>query len=139
MVQEVQDLPFGQQLEERAINLIDTLAAQLGVAAEHVYKVLSAQMFMEGVMSLITIALAVVLLSVLAHTTAKRWKVYQAIVKANERQTTEGEDIVLTIAVTFTILLTVVVVISVFLSGPHAIMKLLNPEYYVIKELLTIL
>lgn len=132
--QEVVQETFGQQLQERAINLIDTLAAQLGVAAEHVYTVLGKQMFLEGLVVLITLTFAMVLTGGLARMTWRRWVPY-----TEKSHTDESEDALMIFLVFVSVIALLATTVATFMEGPVAIMKLLNPEYYVIKELLSVL
>lgn len=130
-MQEAQD--FTQQIQERAINLIDTLALQLGVAAEHVYTVLAKQVILEGWVILITILVGTLMSFLILGGVLRYWYVTKDYPYNSDRD----------MAKFFTIfgssIAVALFVLSWFIAGPEAIMRLINPEYYVIKELLSVL
>lgn len=131
-MQEAQN--FTQQIQERAINLIDTLALQLGVAAEHVYAVLSRQVVLEAVVTLVTIFALIVFTTAAAYVAARAFRWIQAL----DGMPSDGQEVMTIISVVLALILIIVTTAVIFSEGPTAIMKLVNPEYYVIKELLSV-
>ena len=139
---------MSEQVIEMVTQYIDALAAKLGVAAEHVYEVMIKQMVFEGAVGL-TASLLCLILSVLVL-----WKSIPAFLKAEKEHDLhlygENYDRIkrsdaerrAMVALIISIIFGVVGIASigvVIIGGPQFLMQILNPEYYVIREILSAL
>lgn len=114
---------------DKAMAYIDKLAAKLGVAAEHVYGVLVKQAVVGGVISTVMMISAIIVAALLMKSFSK---------KSREFQKRFGDDDTnpYQILQWGTGLLTAVLCIVSLVNGPEMIGKIINPEYYAIKEIL---
>ena len=131
MIQETQE--FSQQIQERVVAFIDTLAASLGVAAEHVYTVLNQQMVLEGYAAFVTIVSLIIMGGIMLRMGVGFHKVNEA---KSERTVTTREDATAFFTTFLGVLILVIGFVLLLTVGPTAVLKITNPEYYVIKELL---
>ena len=122
-------------MEEKAFEYIDAIAANLGVAAEHVYGALLKQAMVSGLRSVVYI---IVCLAV-GYAIIKVFKRIYSDVK-------EGEDSIfvdsfgISLGGVFAIIIGGVAIIILFFAIMadigNATTALLNPEYWALKELL---
>lgn len=123
---------MNEQLIEKVTEYVDQLAVSLGVAAEHVYVVMARQMSVEGIVYsalylTLIIGLPIVVVK-LAKLTIRKWDdIYKYDIDAIVLAMWILGGIVSAINITGSIL-----------SLPDALMKVGNPEYYVIREILDI-
>ena len=114
-----------EKIYEKATEYIETLASSLGVAAEHVYGILVRQQVAEGVTTLIMFGVIYLILGIILVVSAKKSDfTYDCL--ANY------------IAVIAVILMVFAAVIGLLTLG-GAIMKVMNPEYYAIKEIMDVI
>jgi hypothetical protein len=105
---------------------IATLAEKLGVATEHVYNVLVRQQFYEGIFALIA-----VLLSIIA--TLFLFKLFKIGLKLRDEK-----NEITGIGASYCVLSVISVSIAVSICFQYAsgIVKIVNPEYYAIQQIL---
>ncbi|MCP9283002.1 hypothetical protein [Bacillus safensis] len=114
---------------DKAMAYIDKLAAKLGVAAEHVYGVLVKQAVVGGVLSTLMMIVAIIVAVFLTKSLAEKSREYQKHVGEyglNPYQVIHW----------FTVFALVVLSIAALTNGPDMVGKIINPEYYAIKEIL---
>lgn len=106
-------------------NVIGEMAKQLGVATEHVYTVYTKQIFYEGLMTLISSLLIIVLFFIVYLVAISKMK------KITEAKEMEEE----TKYILSTVITVLFLAITLFQLGDmrDAAMKVFNPEYYTIK------
>jgi len=108
--------------EQKVFEYIDQIAAKLGVAAEHAYPLLIKQQRINGVMDLLFGIAAIILIPYCIRWTVKLSKHYDYDIYA---------------------IVPIIVGIIAAIFGPMALYygvgELLNPEYYAIKDILSIL
>ncbi|MFK3936615.1 hypothetical protein ACI2JA_03745 [Alkalihalobacillus sp. NPDC078783] len=117
---------MNEQIFDKASEYIDAIATNLGVAAEHVYTLMTKQMMVEGIVygsiSLICIVLfSLIIVKVIKHL-KDNW------VEVNRH----ANDIYYYIGIAalgFAI-------VAFGFELPESLLKLFNPEYYVIKEIM---
>lgn len=122
-------------MEEKAFEYIDAIAANLGVAAEHVYGALLKQAMVSGLRSVVYIIICLA--------------VGYAIIKVFKRiysDVKEGEDSIfvdsfgISLGGVFAIIIGGVAIIILFFAIMadigNATTALLNPEYWALKEIL---
>jgi hypothetical protein len=110
---------------EKVTEYIDAMAAKLGVAAEHVYGILVKQQIAEGITYVIVMPLILAVLAFVLTKLIKSLKSYEGY---------DPEGYIAGIAISGLALL-IVFVVAIFVV-PEAILKISNPEYYAIRELL---
>lgn len=122
-------------MDEKVFNkvteYIDAIAQGLGVAASHVYEVMVRQTVISGAVGSVVMVGLCVLVAVVSAIVVRKidWSKKDRYGGMTEAQ----ENIIIIISsVSF------VTVIAAVLILPGAIMRVLNPEYYVIKEILAI-
>ena len=115
-----------EKIYEKATEYIETLASSMGVAAEHVYGVLVRQQFAEGITLTVLLPVILVVLGLILRFCIK---------KQNENYNDDGYMVATVLLGIFTGLL---LVVSLFVI-PESIMKMINPEYYAIKEIMDVL
>ena len=122
---------MSEKLTEKAFEYIDAIAEGLGIAAAHVYAVMARQMFAEGVVwtaLLLAIVIGVPWIGVkVARRIYAKWDDFG-------RSSQEALAYVGFIAG----IAAVIFVVIAFLHLPGAVMKTVNPEYYVIREILDV-
>lgn len=117
------------KLTDKAIQIIDSMAAKLGVAADQVIEVYSKQVIVEGIQQLF-VAAVLVGLGILSTF------LFVKFVKNAEEYFDDFEigalfyGIMLVIGMIFG-------AVSLCVDVPEAIGKLLNPEYYMIKDIIS--
>ena len=119
-------------LQDRAMQLLESFAASLGVATEHVYAVLVRQMQLEAIVYLVLTVLMVVALAVALRRFVPAFKVAINCSYADEDKLYPPAFVWGAISL---VLLIGVAIMAVDVM-PVSILKLQNPEYYAIKELL---
>ncbi|PRO41458.1 hypothetical protein [Bacillus sp. LLTC93] len=114
---------------DKAMAYIDKLAAKLGVAAEHVYGVLVKQAVVNGVLSTLMMIAGIIVAVLLTKSFAK---------KSREHQKHIGEYDLnpYLIIQCCTGLALAVLCIAGLVNGSDMVGKIINPEYYAIKEIL---
>ena len=123
-------------MEEKAFEYIDALAANLGVAAEHVYGALLKQAMVSGVRSLVYIilCLAVVYMVILLLK-----KVYTDVKDGNNNSIfLDGWDISAAGIIASFVggIALFILFIAIIANISNASTALLNPEYWALKEIL---
>ena len=116
------------EIANKAFEYIDAIAAKMGVAAEHVYGILVRQQLAEGIAYSLLTTLAVIVFAV----------AYTKLFKAYRKCDGYGDEAFI-YALIFGGILGLVIVITWFFVFPNGIMKIVNPEYYAIKEILNAL
>lgn len=127
-------------MEEKAFEYIDAIAANLGVAAEHVYGALLKQAMISGISSLVYIPIYIAI--IVAYVFMIR-KIYSDVSENKESMLVDnsyayrGE----LSGISFTIMsiggvLSLILFISVIFDINNAVTALLNPEYWALKEIL---
>ncbi len=114
-----------EKVYEKATEYIETLASSLGVAAEHVYGILVRQQVAEGVTTLIMFGVVYLVLGIVVGVAVKK-------------SDFDYECIANYVAVIGCIVLIFVSVFA-FVDVGDAIMKVMNPEYYAIKEIMDVI
>lgn len=120
------------EILEKVTQYIDSLAASLGVAATHVYETMVRQMVVEGVvysvvLTLLLIGVSVAGVRLIKLTFARRETIY--------RNDWEAPVFIgWTIGGLGYVILSIVVVSVV----PESVMKIFNPEYFVIRDILSV-
>lgn len=113
-------------------NAIITLADKLQQPAEHVYKVLTIQFYYKGLVTTILFIFTVIIMTILIITAGKmNW-----LIEREDYSTMTGKGITMLILM---ILIGILLLISFvqFLSGGFT--QLVNPEYYAIKEIMSVI
>lgn len=118
---------------DKVAQYIEALAASLGVAAAHVYEVMARQKVTEGIVYSVLLPVIVVVATVagvkLAKLTVKNWEeLYRNDVEAP-----------ITVAWVFGGIAYLVLIIATIANLPEYVMKIYNPEYYVIREILGVI
>jgi tetrahydromethanopterin S-methyltransferase subunit G len=113
---------------EKATEYIDAIAAKLDVAAEHVYGLMVRQQVTEGITHAIVVSVILLALLILLLKLIKGLKNYDGL----------DEEYFIYPIVIISILLVVVTIIGGFVM-PLSVMKIINPEYYAIKEILDVI
>src|SRR5690606_20139472 len=109
------------RMNEQLTQYIDTIAAKLGVAAEHVYGVLVQQAYVNGIRGLVTGVLLLTITAFLIPLIIRGFK-------------TNNEEMVI-----FLLLISVIAVVFGFGFTYSGVGELFNPEYYAIRELLDVI
>lgn len=117
-------------MNEKIAEYIEALAQQLGVAVTHLYGVMVRQMVAEGITyGLLNLAFVIAIPIIaykLARLTIRKWDViYRA----------DMEGLVIP-AWIFGGIAAAVILIGSAIGLPDAIMHVINPEYYVVREIL---
>lgn len=123
---------MGTEIIDKVSQYIDALAANLGVAASHVYETMVRQMVVEGVVYSIFLSL---LLAVLTFLGIKLIKI--TVAKWDEIYRDDWEAFVYIGWVVGGIAYIILLIASV-VTIPESIMRIYNPEYFVIRDLLSI-
>ncbi|MCY9532939.1 hypothetical protein M5X06_12725 [Paenibacillus alvei] len=123
---------MGTEIIDRVSQYIDALAANLGVAASHVYETMVRQMVVEGAvysifLSSLLAALTVLGIKLIKLTVAKKDKIYRD----------DWEAFVYIGWVVGGIAYIILLIASIVIV-PESVMKIYNPEYFVIRDLLSI-
>jgi hypothetical protein len=114
-------------VNDRVMNFIEELSLKLGVASEYIFEVLVTQQIINGILWLVfapTITAALIYLTYLLH---KKYK----------QADWENEDHWMFGMIT-TGFCAIVGIVVTFISIPVSINQLINPEYYAIKEILSV-
>jgi len=114
---------------DKAMAYIDKLAAKLGVAAEHVYGVLVKQAVVSGVLSTLMMIAAIIVAVFLTKSLAKKSREYQKHVGEYSLNPYQVIHWCMVFALT-------VLSIAALTNGSDMVGKIINPEYYAIKEIL---
>lgn len=122
-------------MEEKAFEYIDAIAANLGVAAEHVYGALLKQAMVSGLRSVVYIIICLAV----SYAILKMFKRIYADVK-------EGEDGIFVdsfgvslggvLALVFGGIAIILMFFAIMSDISNATTALLNPEYWALKEIL---
>lgn len=107
---------------------INELAAQLGVASEYVYAMMVRQMVIEGVVYSIILSLGLIVLSWMTH------KAYRYYIYIEKEMFEDGEGIGI-LAMILGALSGLLLIINL-IETPANVMKIFNPEYYAIKDII---
>jgi hypothetical protein len=121
-----------QQLGEKVLDHVDSwmiglghvikeLAQQLGVAAEHVYEVYTKQVFAEGLVWSVLILIGIASLI---------W-----FVKFVWNKTVNMEEVDRQLVRSFGTIIPIIGIVVLALFLPHNVLKIINPEYYTIQDL----
>lgn len=123
-------------MEEKAFEYIDAIAANLGVAAEHVYGALLKQAMVSGLRSVVYIIICLAV----SYVIIKMFKRIYSDVK-------EGEDGIFVdsygvslggvFALIFGGIAIIIMFFAIMADIGNATTALLNPEYWALKEILT--
>lgn len=122
-------------MEEKAFEYIDAIAANLGVAAEHVYGALLKQAMVSGLRSVVYIIICLAV----SYVIIKMLKTVYSDVKAEEESLFVddfGISLAGVFAVTFGGIAIVIMFFAIMSDINNATTALLNPEYWALKEIL---
>lgn len=122
---------------EKVDAYIKSLADSLGVAAEHVYGLLVKQQIVEGAVELLLFSIILISGFIFCKTISTKTKDFRENYKG-KRITGLGEDILLFLIYASWVFYGLAVIIALC-TFPSSIGKLINPEYYAIKEILDVL
>lgn len=111
---------------------INELAKQLGVAAEHVYGVLIRQQYTEAIGSLVQDFVWIVVWIMMIIFIVKGWKRANYWLSKGD----DGWQYGMIIATVFCSIASIFILVFVTADLKEAIMKLLNPEYYALKDIM---
>jgi len=125
-----------EQLTNKLIEYLDAIGEALGVAAPHVYELMIRQQVIGGSLWVAVIVVLMVVIALLARLSLKK-------LNGKYRKESYRADEEFNNALTFwkgTVWAFGIVVLFILaLCLPHNIVRIVNPEYYVIKELLSII
>ena len=122
-------------MEEKAFEYIDAIAANLGVAAEHVYGTLLKQAMVSGLRSVVYIIICMAV----SYLIIKMFKRIYSDVKEGEEGIfvdSYGVSIGGVIALIFGGIAIVIMFFAIMSDISNATTALLNPEYWALKEIL---
>ena len=122
-------------MEEKAFEYIDAIAANLGVAAEHVYGALLKQAMVSGLRSVVYIIICLAV----SYLIIKMFKRIYSDVKEGEEGIfvdSYGVSIGGVIALIFGGIAIVIMFFAIMSDISNATTALLNPEYWALKEIL---
>ena len=122
-------------MEEKAFEYIDAIAANLGVAAEHVYGALLKQAMVSGLRSVVYIIICLAV----SYLIIKMFKRIYSDVKEGEEGIfvdSYGVSIGGVIALIFGGIAIVIMFFATMSDISNATTALLNPEYWALKEIL---
>ena len=122
-------------MEEKAFEYIDAIAANLGVAAEHVYGALLKQAMVSGLRSVVYIIICLAV----SYLIIKMFKRIYSDVKEGEEGIfvdSFGVSIGGVIALIFGGIAIVIMFFAIMSDISNATTALLNPEYWALKEIL---
>jgi len=122
------DTIVSPETQAKFTDAVASLAQSLGVAASHVYGVLVRQAVAHGIYYIV-MAAGFATLAAICH------RMYRTATAAHERQPSEGA----LAARVFTTIGTIVAIAIAFALVASATMRLINPEYYAIQEVLSLL
>lgn len=128
---------MSDKITEKVFDYIDAMADKLGVATEYLMRVLIRQQIISGAVELFTSILILVLIYIAYKFGVKSWRWMK---KKMETDTCRDsvidypEVIIPMTVIGFFSAIAIVVITTTMI--PDAIMKLGNPEYYAIKEIL---
>lgn len=119
----------GEKALDQATKYIDAMAAELGVAAGHVYETLVTQAFAEGLAFLIPqLVLLLAAITGIVVAVKNRSGSFNYFGGLNEKGTG------LLVAIIICAFIAVVVTFCL----PGSVMRVVNPEYYAIREILNV-
>lgn len=130
---------MNNEITTKVFEYIDALALNLGVASEHVYTLLVKQQMIGGISGIIFAFLYVIV----GYLAVK--KISEATLSTEVKaksggwfsDTTIGEDLTIFARRALWVVYGIVVIIALF-TLPYDLMRLINPEYYAIKEILNV-
>lgn len=123
---------MNQQVLEKVDGYIKAMAESLGVASEYVFRTLVHQMFVEGI-----VFSAVFIISVLVASLILYKGVKVAINKWDEIYKNDIEVPIVCVMVLACIGY-IILIIATVNELPQNLMKIFNPEYYALKEILAV-
>jgi hypothetical protein len=119
---------------QKATEYIDAIAAKLGVAAEHVYGILVRQQYVEGITTILGCLTFVAVMFFISRKITDLTKSTRE--SAKKKSFTEiSEDLAHVVLVLGWIAFFFALIFASF-AIPDSVAKLINPEYYAIKEIL---
>lgn len=121
---------MGTEIIDRVSQYIDALAANLGVAASHVYETMVRQTVLEGI---VYTAASVLFVILGLFALIKTWK-YALSEKAVRNGSVEFMAPICVVGSFVYAILT----IGALINLPDTVMKVFNPEYFVIREILDV-
>lgn len=125
-------------ISDKVFAYIDALAEKLGVATDMVLKVMTKQQFIEGILgigqTIIVYILAIILFAKI-YPAASR-KMHESIEKNERLDYYDFPHIIIPLAVV-SIFAVVVLGVMTFSTLPTSINRLINPQYFVIQEILS--
>lgn len=119
-----------ESIQDKIFGYIDAIAEKLGVAAEYVFKVLVKQQIIHGITSIVVWLMSLIAVVVMMRFASHFDK------KAREEEfmgTSDNWALVLWATSGF---LGFILCLVTVLGGPDAIGKIINPEYYALKEII---
>jgi len=122
---------MGSEALKMVDEYIQAMAKSLGVASEYVFKTLVHQQFIEGVVY----SAMMLLLSIGGGITMYKSVKYYF---KNKRDMEVDEEDAVALGVVIGAVIYVVILIGTTAVLPQSIMKLFNPQYYAIKEILEV-
>jgi len=123
---------MNDKLAEKAMEYVESIAQSLGVAASHVYEVMLRQTIVEGI---VYSALCIVAIGLLTFGWAKGIR----RLRRNWDDIMDSDLAPLSVLlILFTGIGSAIAVVVSFVNLPEYVMKVVNPQYYVIREILSI-
>lgn len=122
-------------MEEKAFEYIDAIAANLGVAAEHVYGALLKQAMVSGLRSLVYI---IICLAVGYAIIKMFMRIYSDVKEGEDGLFVDSYGVSLggLFALMFGGMALIIMLLAIMADISNATTALLNPEYWAIKEIL---
>lgn len=122
-----------QEIKNKVFEYIDAIAEKLGVAAEFVFKALYMQIMLEGLVWTVLSILFLIIVSIAVWKTTKNLlKEYQE--NEGKRYSEKSEFWIFASIPVYGI--GAIIYTIIILTLPTNILKLVNPDYYVIKYIL---
>lgn len=121
---------MNEQIFDKASEYIDAIAANLGVAAEHVYTLMTKQMMVEGIVYSLVLPITLILL-ILVSIKSVKWTI-----RNWSEVDVAAETAIISCLIILGIIDMIVILLNLFLL-PEYVMQIFNPEYYVIKEIMS--
>lgn len=113
------------EIQSKVVNILDTLSAKLGVASEHLWGVMVKQAYVGGISNILSVILVVVNIFI-----------FMKFVKFATKEELLEDYFVVFFGCFVWGIITIVLVVSGFFGIFEAITQLVNPEYWVLREIL---
>jgi hypothetical protein len=119
-------------MEKKLTEYLEIMAKKLGVAAEHLYEVLTKQAMVEGIIDLIFYPILFLIIFPIFIFCFKKYRYH-------EKECNWSEESNYMIASIISGVVAAALLIGVLATMPDSIGRIINPEYYAIQDLLDVL